>query len=63
VTDPYTPPPDTAPTESVADLEARLAQAREAEAAQAETERDISNEALDGRISELERRYNGGAVE
>lgn len=57
-------PHDPSPAgDSVADLEARLAAAKEAEAAKAETGRDISNEALDARLAEIERRLDGGATE
>lgn len=57
--------PTQTPTDAVAEAEANLQAAREAAAADVETERkaDVTLESLDARVSDLERRHNGGAPE
>lgn len=57
--------PTAPPAKTVAELEAELQAAREAEAnATAEqAHADLSLESLDARLSEVERRLNGGATE
>jgi hypothetical protein len=60
--------PDTSTADaspSIADLEAQLAAAREAEAqkAAATAVQELTLEGLDQRVSVIERRLNGGAAE
>lgn len=57
--------PTQTPTDAVAEAEANLQAAREAAAADVEADRkaDVTLESLDARLTDLERRHNGGAVE
>lgn len=58
-----TPGAGPAPAKTVAELEAELADAKQAEAADAAQPAPVTLESLDARVTDLERMLRGGAVE